>query len=44
MKLSDKIANFKNRSQELNVMKEMVNEAIAILHSSTSSITDFGKV
>lgn len=39
-----KIANFKNRSQELNVMKEMVNEAITILHSSTSSITDFGKL
>lgn len=37
-----KIANFKNRMSELKTMKSMVDEAISILHSEHSSVTDFG--
>jgi len=38
------IDNFKNREKELNIMKEMVNEAIDILHAPDVSIDEFGKL
>lgn len=38
------IENFKNREKELKAMKEMVNEAIDILHSPNVPIEEFGKL
>jgi D-glycero-alpha-D-manno-heptose-7-phosphate kinase len=39
-----KIDNLKNRETELNRMREMVDEAIAILADSSVSIDEFGKL
>ena len=38
------IDNLKNRKTELNSMREMVNEAVAILEDSRVSIDEFGKL
>jgi len=39
-----KIANFQNRQSQLHAMREMVDESLSILGSSTTSILDFGKL
>ena len=48
-RIADKVAksqidNFKNRETELKRMREMVDEAIAILADSRTSIDEFGKL
>lgn len=39
-----KIDNLKNRSVEINLMREMVDEAISILNNSNTPIEEFGKL
>jgi D-glycero-alpha-D-manno-heptose-7-phosphate kinase len=39
-----KIANFKNRENELKLMRAMVDESIQILHNHETSIEEFGKL
>ena len=40
----DKIANFKNRFQELTQIKQMVDEALSILQSPSTPIAELGKL
>jgi D-glycero-alpha-D-manno-heptose-7-phosphate kinase len=40
----DKIANFKKRETELHRMRAMVDEAVKILHATTTPIEAFGKL
>jgi D-glycero-alpha-D-manno-heptose-7-phosphate kinase len=39
-----KVANFGNRMAEMRRIREMVTEAVQILHSRNAPITDFGKL
>lgn len=39
-----KISNFKSRSAELKLMREMVDESLSILQSQTSPIVEIGKL
>lgn len=39
-----KIANFKRREAELGRMRQMVDEAVRVLHSRTASIEQFGQL
>jgi len=39
-----KMDNFKNKEKELNLMKDMVAEAIAIIQQGNSSLEEFGKI
>ena len=40
----DKMANFKNRFQELTQIKQMVDEGLSILQSPSTPITELGKL
>jgi D-glycero-alpha-D-manno-heptose-7-phosphate kinase len=39
-----KIENFNKREKELNLMRNMVDEAVSILHNTNLSIDEFGKL